>query len=32
VSALEGKLSVESRPTGSRVEFVIPVVGHQVGS
>jgi signal transduction histidine kinase len=28
VSALDGRLSVESRPTGSRVEFVIPVVGH----
>jgi len=25
VSALEGRMSVESRPTGSRVEFVIPV-------
>ena len=25
VSALDGRLSVESRPTGSRVEFVIPV-------
>jgi len=28
VSALDGRLSVESRPTGSRVEFVIPVAGH----
>jgi signal transduction histidine kinase len=28
VGALDGRLSVESRPTGSRVEFVIPVVGH----
>jgi len=27
VSALDGRLSVESRPTGSRVEFVIPVAG-----
>jgi signal transduction histidine kinase len=25
VSALDGRMSVESRPTGSRVEFVIPV-------
>ncbi len=25
VAALDGRLSVESRPTGSRVEFVIPV-------
>ena len=32
VSALDGRLSVESRPTGSRVEFVIPVVGHQLGA
>lgn len=28
VGALDGRLSVESRPTGSRVEFVIPVAGH----
>jgi len=32
VSALDGRLSVESRPTGSRVEFVIPVVGQQLGT
>src|SRR5204863_8564737 len=31
VSALDGRLSVESRPTGSRVEFVIPVVGLRRG-
>jgi signal transduction histidine kinase len=32
VGALDGRLSVESRPTGSRVEFVIPVVGHTAGA
>jgi signal transduction histidine kinase len=32
VGALDGRLSVESRPTGSRVEFVIPVAGHTPGA
>jgi signal transduction histidine kinase len=32
VGALDGRLSVESRPTGSRVEFVIPVAGHTAGA
>jgi len=32
VSALDGRLSVESRPTGSRVEFVIPVAGHSTST
>jgi signal transduction histidine kinase len=30
VIALDGRLSIESRPTGSRVQFVIPVAGHPV--
>jgi signal transduction histidine kinase len=32
VGALDGRLSVESRPTGSRVEFVIPVGGQTAGA
>jgi len=32
VGALDGRLSVESRPTGSRVEFVIPVAGQIAGA
>ncbi len=32
VSALSGRLSVESRPTGSRVEFVIPVGPREASS
>jgi signal transduction histidine kinase len=29
VTALDGRMSVESSTTGSRVEFVLPVAAHQ---